>query len=555
MPSASHDGLTEGLDTPGAILPRTAAARPDATALITPTRTLTYGELDDLCGQRRGRSRRAWGAAGRPGLALRAELLGVDRHRTTASLKAGAVVNPINAMLTPAEVAFVLHRLRRRGRSSPRRRQGSMRSAGWRRRSTSSSAWSSSTPRPTATAAFGDLLALAAGRRAAPAIRPTTCRRSATRRDDRPPEGRDAVPPGRRPQLRAHRHDALPDLRRRRGHGAAGAARLRQRRHQRHVPRRRHGGAAGPLRPWPGPRGRSPSTGPRMFEGVPAMYAMVLADPDLGDVDLSSLRCCTVGGQTMPVATMEAWEQPSGAPLLELWGMTELAGLGTTHAVHCPNRPAPSASRCRASRCGSATSRIRRRRCAAASRASCWCAGRSSMLGYFGNAAATAGGDRARRLAAHRRRRGHGADGHFSIVDRRKDMIITGGYNVYPAEIERVLAAHPAVAISAVGPVADPSGGAGPGLRRAEAGRTATEDELIAHCRVAARRLQAAAVGAVRRRPAANLDRQGHAPGARTLDRPSARSPCRPRPRRPAQAPAAAEGGARLLGPGHGGRP
>ena len=46
-------------------------------------------------------------------------------------------------------------------------------------------------------------------------------------------------------------------------------------------------------------------------------------------------------------------------------------------------------------------------------------------------------------------------DGHFSIVDRRKDMIITGGFNVYPAEIERVVAMHPAVAMVAVGPVAD----------------------------------------------------------------------------------------------------
>jgi long-chain acyl-CoA synthetase len=45
--------------------------------------------------------------------------------------------------------------------------------------------------------------------------------------------------------------------------------------------------------------------------------------------------------------------------------------------------------------------------------------------------------------------------GHFFVVDRRKDLIITAGYNVYPAEIERVLSAHPAVAMVAVGPVPD----------------------------------------------------------------------------------------------------
>ncbi|ALV39993.1 hypothetical protein AU252_01435 [Pseudarthrobacter sulfonivorans] len=45
--------------------------------------------------------------------------------------------------------------------------------------------------------------------------------------------------------------------------------------------------------------------------------------------------------------------------------------------------------------------------------------------------------------------------GHVFIVDRRKDMIITAGYNVYPAEIERVVAGHPAVALVAVGPLPD----------------------------------------------------------------------------------------------------
>ena len=68
-----------------------------------------------------------------------------------------------------------------------------------------------------------------------------------------------------------------------------------------------------------------------LFEGVPAMYAMMLADPTLGKTDLGSLTRCTVGGQTMPVTTIKAWEQRSGAPLLELWSMTEIAGLGLTH--------------------------------------------------------------------------------------------------------------------------------------------------------------------------------------------------------------------------------
>ena len=50
-------------------------------------------------------------------------------------------------------------------------------------------------------------------------------------------------------------------------------------------------------------------------------------------------------------------------------------------------------------------------------------------------------------------------DGYFTIVDRKKDMIITGGFKVYPAEIERVLCMHPAVALAAVDGVADEAKG------------------------------------------------------------------------------------------------
>src|SRR5262249_2556916 len=74
-----------------------------------------------------------------------------------------------------------------------------------------------------------------------------------------------------------------------------------------------------------------------VFDGVPTMYAMMLADPSLPGADLSSLRICTVGGQTMPAAKMAEWEGRSGAPLLEIWGMTELAGAGTSNCCYMPN--------------------------------------------------------------------------------------------------------------------------------------------------------------------------------------------------------------------------
>jgi long-chain acyl-CoA synthetase len=75
-------------------------------------------------------------------------------------------------------------------------------------------------------------------------------------------------------------------------------------------------------------------------------------------------------------------------------------------------------------------------------------------------------------------------DGFFTIVDRKTDMILTAGYNVYPAELERVLCMHPAVALAAVGAVDDEFRGE---LAKAYVilrdGSDVTREALISHCR------------------------------------------------------------------------
>jgi long-chain acyl-CoA synthetase len=221
-----------------------------------------------------------------------------------------------------------------------------------------------------------------------------------------------------------------------------------------------------------------------LFEGVPTMYAMMLAHPDLAGADLTSLTRCTVGGQTIAASVMEAWEERAGAPLIELWGMTELAGLGTTHALYAPNvhgsiGVALPGVEVRVARLDDAGVTM-----PPGEPGELMVRGPIVMLGYYGNDAATAAaiepdgwlhtGDVAT------------ADKHgrFAIVDRRKDMIITAGYNVYPAEIERVIAGHPAVAMVAVGSQADEVKGE---LARAyvvlRPDASATEAEIIEHCR------------------------------------------------------------------------
>ena len=76
------------------------------------------------------------------------------------------------------------------------------------------------------------------------------------------------------------------------------------------------------------------------------------------------------------------------------------------------------------------------------------------------------------------------ADGYYFIVDRKKDMIIRGGFNVYPREVEEVLYAHPAVAEAAVIGVAHESHGEEvKAVLALKAGQQATEKEIIAYCK------------------------------------------------------------------------
>lgn len=218
-----------------------------------------------------------------------------------------------------------------------------------------------------------------------------------------------------------------------------------------------------------------------LFEGVPAMYAMMLADPALEGADLSSLTRCTVGGQTIPLPTIERWQARSGSPLIELWGMTEIAGLGTTHTVHAPPVPGSIGVSLPGVEVRIADLDDVTRDAPRGEPGELMVRGPIVMLGYHGNPRATAEtiepdgwlhtGDIASMTDT----------GQVFIVDRRKDMIITGGYNIYPAEVERVLAAHPAVAMVAAGPVPDAVKGelACAYVVLAE-GASATEEELLA---------------------------------------------------------------------------
>ncbi|MGY4103483.1 class I adenylate-forming enzyme family protein [Nocardia sp. R16R-3T] len=221
-----------------------------------------------------------------------------------------------------------------------------------------------------------------------------------------------------------------------------------------------------------------------MFEGVPAMYSMILADDSLADADLTSLRMTTVGGQTFSVDTLEKWQQRSGVPMIELWGMTELAGLGATHSLYAPPVPGsigvclPGTDIRIAGLDGSD------REVPVGEPGELQVRGPLVMLGYFGNDAAT----EEVMLPGGWMRTGDVAyvddTGHYFVVDRIKDIIVTAGYNVYPAEIERVLAGHPDVAMAAVGRRPDDMRGEiAVAYVVPKPGARLSDSDIIEHCR------------------------------------------------------------------------
>ena len=214
------------------------------------------------------------------------------------------------------------------------------------------------------------------------------------------------------------------------------------------------------------------------------MYLYILNHPDQDRFDLSSLTRCTVGGQTMPEAKMEAVEIRFGCPLIELWGMTEVSGLGTTFPfpgtrVHGSIGRALPGTECRIADPEDGTTTL-----AADEVGELMVRGPVVMQGYFGNEEET-------RAALERDGWLHTGDlarmdndGNVFIVDRKKDMILTAGYNVYPAELERVIAGHPDVALVAVGRASDElKGEIAKAYVVTRKGSTPSADDVLSFCR------------------------------------------------------------------------
>jgi long-chain acyl-CoA synthetase len=177
--------------------------------------------------------------------------------------------------------------------------------------------------------------------------------------------------------------------------------------------------------------------GVTFFGGVPTMYVALLHDPAAAERDLSSLTWCVSGGAPMPAEVMAAFESRFGVTLLEGYGLSETSPVVSFTVPGRPRTP------------GSIGYPVPGVEMALAADGEILVRGDNLMKGYWRRPEATAqavvdGWFHTGDVGA---RDEHGA---YRIVDRKKDLIIRGGYNVYPREVEEVLHRHPAVAQAAV---------------------------------------------------------------------------------------------------------
>jgi long-chain acyl-CoA synthetase len=216
-----------------------------------------------------------------------------------------------------------------------------------------------------------------------------------------------------------------------------------------------------------------------VFEGVPTMYAAMLNHPGADEFDTSTLQICASGGAALPVEVLHGFEERFDTKVLEGYGLSETSPVASFTPPDGERKagaigiPIPGVEMKVVDDEGNDVPQgevgeivIR---------------GHNVMKGYWKRDDATAetirdgwfhSGDMAR----------IDEDGYFFIVDRKKDLIIRGGYNVYPREVEEVLYEHPAVREAAVVGMPHPELGEEIGAAVAlKEGQEASPEELQAH--------------------------------------------------------------------------
>ncbi len=220
-----------------------------------------------------------------------------------------------------------------------------------------------------------------------------------------------------------------------------------------------------------------------LFAGVPTMYFALLHHPEADQYDLSALELCVSGGSAMPVEVMKTFDDKYSVNILEGYGLSETSPVASFNVLERPKKPGSI---------GLPIEGVEFRLVDDAGDVvtesdkpgEICIFGPNVMKGYYGKPDATAAsidgdgwfstGDIATR----------DDEGFYFIVDRKKDMIIRGGFNVYPRELEEVLYGHPAVAEAAVvGVPHEKHGEEVKAVLALKAGQEATAESIMEYCK------------------------------------------------------------------------
>jgi long-chain acyl-CoA synthetase len=218
-----------------------------------------------------------------------------------------------------------------------------------------------------------------------------------------------------------------------------------------------------------------------MISGAPALHYMLVHDPRTKNYDLSLWKVAMSGSAPLPVEVLRKFEEKFKIPMVEAYGLTEVTTAATANPVFGTRKPGSVGlplpdlevkifddqdHEVPTGEVGEVVIR-----------------GSAVMKGYYNNPEATAEtlkggwlhtGDLGKK----------DEEGYVYILDRKKDMIICSGYNVYPREVEELLHTHPAVMEAAVIGIPDPKRGESPmAFIIPRPGKKVTEEELIQFCK------------------------------------------------------------------------
>ncbi|WJQ08096.1 long-chain fatty acid--CoA ligase [Geobacillus stearothermophilus] len=222
---------------------------------------------------------------------------------------------------------------------------------------------------------------------------------------------------------------------------------------------------------------------PTVFPGVPTMYVAITNTPGVEQYGISSIKTCNSGSAPMPLELMRDFESKTGAVVLEGYGLSEASPVTHCNPPFAARKPGTVGIGMPLTEYKVVDVATGTQELPPGEVGELIIRGPQVMKGYWNMPEETAAALRDGWLYT-----GDLAsideEGYVTIVDRKKDLIIAGGYNIYPREIEEVLYEHPAVREAAAIGVPDPyRGETVKAIIVLKDGQQASEEDILAHCR------------------------------------------------------------------------